>query len=311
MESSIKGQSNCILEAETVGDPVQRVLPNSTVSHKSEDAGPKSSQCRDDNDEISSNPQGLECDTPMTDNVCKNVLLEAVTSSATTLQFDLYNSKLLPLASEAISESQDVTELAVKTVTDSERMLLADDFHQERDEKFIGGAKDEVGNADIAAEIGIINNIEKYDGSLQASVTISSRGSNGDLLHTPQILELLSGQVGKQNRIEEDASQTHKSNLDVEAPLTDILPDETQPDLTVTQEGPIAKGDTKSYATLFESQSDIINATNVQDLQRIPQFIFSFKSPLSEFRGILLGMLRDVVDLHSILLNNGTGKFRI
>lgn len=297
-----------MLEAETVGNLVR---PNSSVvSHTSEDAGPKSSQCRDDKDENSNKPQGLESDTPMTDNSQKNVLLEAVTRSATNLQIDLISSPHLPQISEAISGSQNVTEHAVKTVTESECMLLADEFHQESDEKMIGGEEDEVGNADILVKIGVINDTEKYDESFPASVTISSKVSNGNHLNEPQILELLSGQAEKQIRIEVDASQTHKSNLDVETPLIDIPSDETQPDLTQPdQEVLAAKGDAKSYATLFESQCDTIKATNLQDSQRIPQFIFSFKLPLSEFRGILLGMLRDVVDLHNILLNNGTGKF--
>jgi hypothetical protein len=307
LENSVNDQSDA-LEGHVVGDLAKRIPSSPNVALECEERVPRNRQRRDGNDadtfhhyENINNLELLECDVQMTRDRHEVILAEG----ATAPQCDLVSSPLLPLKSENFGgKVQHVAGGVEKSSIIEECMLLPDISHQESDQKNPDGVQNSV----ISAEISDINSMEKNDEILQPLVTTSSEVFEANIRNESQTIGLFSGQLENTVLIEEGPNQYHHSQ-DAEKSHTNILSDAGQEDFSVTQEVSTADRDTKSYATLCENQSDILKATNLQDIQRIPQFIFSFKSPLSEFRGTLLRMLRDVVDLHSILLKNGTGEF--
>lgn len=300
LESSIPDESE--LEADLASDLVQRIPLSLNKSLKSKDESRRVDENNFNRDMNNNNIEGLECDLPMTHELDKNVLPEAAITSEVieaNLPCDLISSPLLPLSSTSFSNSLNVAVQVEDSAIESECMLLADIPHQESDGKDINEAQNNVRDSDISAETGTISSVDNYDGTLQPLAAKSSEVSNVNQNKT-QSIEFLSGQPG---------NQTHEHNQVVEKPLMDFLSDETEENPFVTQIMSAAPSDTKSYATFCENHSDTLNITKLQEYQRIPEYIFSFKSPLSEFRAILLGMLRDVVDLHTALQNNGTGNF--
>jgi hypothetical protein len=296
LESSGKDQPGDILERDVVGDLAKRISSLPNVAHESGDTVQRNKQRRDGNhadtfnhNENSNNLERLECDVQMTHDLHESTLPEA----ATTSQCDFVSSPLPPQNSENFGNPQQVE----KRSNTSEFMLLTDIFHQGSDEKITDRAQ----SSDISPEISIMNSIEENDETLQPRVAISSEVFDGIVQNGSQT-KLEIGQLENLVSIEEDTDQSHEHNQDVEKSNGKKI----LSDFFVANEVSAAEGDTKSYATLCQIQSDILKTKN-----DIPQFVFSFKSPLSEFRGTLLRMLRDVVDLHSILHKNGTGEFQV
>lgn len=313
MNSDRKIQQDKNLDVEDCGDLTKKKSFNSNITKDDEKAAQLGQKM--DNDENScdrykektviDNTEGLES-TGLTRHDHHEILPE----DATTL--DVVGTQHLPVSSIFHQKVQIFPEGGAKGADMSQSMIGADISPQEID----NNKKNDEGNniiidGDMVVEMSEMNTMENHEKKLQSQSAALQDNSSDDVLNNPKIEGSPLGQLGSQISSDEaGVNQTTELNLDVGTSLAATILDVIQNRDTI-QNNIAVNGGTKTYSTLSEDCSDVSKSKNAQDpesIQRRTKCIFSIKSPLSEFRANLLGMLRDIVDLHSVLHKNGTGK---